>query len=40
MGEIAGMMLDGTLCEVCGTLVDMDDAPGHPSACEDCAEEK
>lgn len=45
MGEIADMMLDGTLCQICGTL--MEDfitgertrAPGYPRTCQDCIEE-
>jgi hypothetical protein len=37
MGEIADMMLDGTLCECCGAFID-DDAPGHPRYCsKECA---
>lgn len=40
MGEIADMMLDGTLCQVCGCA--MEDVgpdfepPGHPRTCGDC----
>lgn len=43
MGEIAEMMLDGTMCEVCGEW--MDDVlecndvftpPGHPRRCAGC----
>lgn len=39
MGEIAEMMLDGTLCEACGVYIDDDDvAPGFPRYCSDeCA---
>ena len=40
MGEIAEMMLDGTLCEGCGEYmgdgVDDDDTPGFPVRCETC----
>lgn len=32
MGEIAEMMLDGTLCGDCGTLIDGEDA-GYPRYC-------
>lgn len=32
MGEIADMMLDGTLCEACGVYIDSP-APGHPRYC-------
>ncbi|WP_454734268.1 hypothetical protein [Cupriavidus pauculus] len=35
MGEIAEMMLDGTLCEGCGMYID-GDADGYPRRCEDC----
>lgn len=45
MGEIAEMVLDGTLCQICGSLMEdlipeKGDAllhpPGHPRSCEDC----
>lgn len=45
MGEIADMMWVGTLCEVCGAVMDdlipeygevLEDAPGYPRTCEDC----
>lgn len=36
MGEIAEMMLDGTLCEGCGVFLD-GDAEGFPRRCDDCA---
>ena len=36
MGEIAEMMLDGTLCQVCGSVID-GDTPGYPRYCIDCA---
>ena len=35
MGEIAEMMLDGTLCERCGGIID-GTTPGFPRLCEDC----
>lgn len=35
MGEIAEMMLDGTLCEGCGCDLP-GEAPGHPRYCHDC----
>lgn len=39
MGEIAEMMLDGTLCEGCGSYID-DSEPGHPRYCSrQCAED-
>jgi hypothetical protein len=40
MGEIAEMMLDGTLCEACGAYID-DDIPGHPRYCSrECARDR
>lgn len=43
MGEIADMILDGILCQVCGGLMeDVEpgfNAPGHPRTCEDCLED-
>lgn len=36
MGEIAEMMIDGTLCEGCGVYLD-GDGEGFPRRCEDCA---
>lgn len=38
MGEVAEMMLDGTLCERCGGIID-GDTPGFPRLCEDCQNE-
>jgi Zn finger protein HypA/HybF involved in hydrogenase expression len=35
MGEVAEMMLDGTLCEGCGVYMD-DEAGGYPRKCSDC----
>lgn len=37
MGEISEMMLDGTLCCICGDFIDAD--TDCPTMCEDCAEE-
>jgi hypothetical protein len=38
MGEIAEMMLDGTLCEGCGTYIDDNGGDGIPRYCSDeCA---
>lgn len=34
MGEVAEMMLDGTLCEQCGTFIG--EPVGYPRLCEDC----
>jgi hypothetical protein len=48
MGDVAEMMLDGILCEICGVLMDdfcgdgvitEDSIPGYPRQCEDCREE-
>lgn len=39
MGDIAEMMLDGTLCQTCGCLVD-GTTPGYPRYCEDCAKDE
>ncbi len=45
MGEVAEMILDGALCQICGGLVyegNPDDAteeefsPGYPRTCEEC----
>lgn len=37
MGEIADMMLDGTMCQGCGEwLNDGEDGPGYPGYCAGC----
>lgn len=37
MGEIADMMLDGTMCQVCGVWMDDgNDGPGFPQTCSCC----
>lgn len=38
MGEIAEMMLDGTLCERCGSINNAT-TPGFPRLCEDCEDD-
>jgi len=38
MGDIAGMHLDGTLCEHCGTFIG--DPVGYPRLCDDCSKPK
>ena len=38
MSEIAEMMLDGTLCERCGGIID-GTTPGFPRLCEDCEDD-
>lgn len=48
MGDIADMMLDGTLCERCGSVMEdlivpgqkqLKKPPGHPRLCDDCKED-
>lgn len=38
MGDIAEMMLDGTLCEGCGVYLE-DESDGIPRRCADCVKE-
>jgi len=38
MGEVADMMIEGYLCERCGTVVD-EQEPGHPRLCKPCIRE-
>lgn len=38
MGDVADMMINGLMCELCGVIVDGEE-PGHPRQCEDCQEE-
>jgi Zn finger protein HypA/HybF involved in hydrogenase expression len=38
MGEVAEMMLDGTLCEGCGVFLN-DEPTGYPCRCSGCAAE-
>ena len=41
MGEIADMMLDGTMCQWCGEwLHGGEDGPGYPGLCSACAREE
>ncbi len=41
MGEIAEMMLDGTMCECCGEFLMSDDTPRHPMYCSvQCAKDR
>ena len=37
MGEIADMMLDGTLCQSCGVYIGDESAGDFPQHCADCA---
>ena len=39
MGEIADMMLDGTLCQQCGGDIGDRKTPGYPRYCPDCVRE-
>jgi len=39
MGEIAGAMLNGFLCEVCGVVIDGDE-PGYPRLCAGCKDQE
>lgn len=34
MGEIADMMINGDMCEVCGVI--LGDGDGYPRRCQDC----
>jgi hypothetical protein len=37
MGEIAGMMLDGVMCQECGEFFEDGEAPGYPRSCAACS---
>lgn len=37
MSENTDMILDGTLCQFCGTFIG--EACGYPTSCEDCENE-
>lgn len=43
MGDIADMILDGTLCQCCGGIIDevieTGEPIGYPTFCYDCSEE-
>lgn len=39
MGEIVSMILNGLLCEKCGSYVDGEE-PGYPRKCYDCQKEE
>ncbi len=36
MGDIADMMLDGTMCQVCGEYLFTDPPAGYPVTCAGC----
>ena len=38
MGDISEMMMDGTLCHLCGEFIDKGAPEGIPRACDDCKE--
>ena len=38
MGDVADMIVDGTLCQSCGVLVANGTASGFPRDCDDCKE--
>lgn len=44
MSETTEMILDGTMCQVCGAWMDDVEpgfvASGHPRTCEDCLEDE
>lgn len=39
MGETTEMILDGLLCQVCGSFIEGEE-PGYPRNCEDCEDEE
>lgn len=36
MGEISEMILDGTLCQICGVFLEDEEDAGYPRTCEGC----
>lgn len=40
MGDIADMMLDGTLCQVCGEVLDGGEPMGFPVMCAACKQDE
>lgn len=40
MGDIAEMVLEGLLCSVCGTFLDVEDEAGYPVACSECQDDE
>lgn len=38
MGEVASLVLDGILCQVCGTFIS-NEIVDYPRSCEDCSED-
>jgi hypothetical protein len=39
MGDIAEMILEGLLCQVCGAYIEEGEAEGYPRSCSDCETE-
>lgn len=39
MGEITEMILEGILCQLCGSFIDGDEV-GYPRFCEECSREE
>lgn len=39
MGDMADMMLDGTMCEICGVYLEEGVAQGFPRKCKHCVED-
>lgn len=37
MGEISDMMIDGTMCQVCGVFLN-EEGPGYPVTCGGCSD--
>ena len=40
MSQTVEAMLNGLICQVCGSFMDDFEAPGYPRTCEDCEEEE
>lgn len=40
MGEAAELILDGIVCETCGSYIEDGEEPGHPRKCSDCKPKK
>jgi len=38
MGEFSELILEGVMCELCGTFI-TEDGPGHPQLCATCESE-
>lgn len=39
MGDIAEMILEGILCEVCSIYIQDGEKPGYPRKCESCEQQ-